>query len=172
MLLFFFFKQKTAYEMRISDWSQTCALPISITADNLKDNLWSELAKWQARSQFLASVFTWTKEKIYANEHPETWFLSARSFAKDANPEAIGRALSGLHSQFPFILLDETGEMPLSVGKAAQQIFTGNPQDALILQAGNPTSTDRKSTRMNSELQSLMRISYAVFCLTKKKTIH
>src|SRR3546814_4684417 len=29
VLLFFFFKQKTAYEMRISDWSQTCALPIS-----------------------------------------------------------------------------------------------------------------------------------------------
>src|SRR3546814_9742891 len=26
---FFFFKQKTAYAMRISDWSQTCALPIS-----------------------------------------------------------------------------------------------------------------------------------------------
>src|SRR3546814_5503681 len=28
-LFFFCFKQKTAYEMRISDWSQTCALPIS-----------------------------------------------------------------------------------------------------------------------------------------------
>src|SRR3546814_8554953 len=27
--LFFFFKQKTAYELRISDWSSTCALPIS-----------------------------------------------------------------------------------------------------------------------------------------------
>src|SRR3546814_10590622 len=26
----FFFKQKTAYEMRISDWSSTCALPISV----------------------------------------------------------------------------------------------------------------------------------------------
>src|SRR3546814_6218145 len=26
--LVFFFKQKTAYEMRISDWVQTCALPI------------------------------------------------------------------------------------------------------------------------------------------------
>src|SRR3546814_4052185 len=25
----FFFKQKTAYEMRISDWSSACALPIS-----------------------------------------------------------------------------------------------------------------------------------------------
>lgn len=114
---------------------------LSITADNLKDNLWAELSKWQSRSRFLMSAFTWTKEKIYANDHPETWFLSARSFAKDANAEAIGRALSGLHSQFPFVLLDETGEMPVSVGKAAMQIFTGLPTDAALIQAGNPTST-------------------------------
>lgn len=113
---------------------------LSITADNLKDNLWAELSKWQTRSAFLSQAFKWTKERIYAVDHPETWFLSARSFAKDADTEAIGRALSGLHSQFPFILLDETGEMPLAVGKAAQQIFTGNPTDALIAQAGNPTS--------------------------------
>lgn len=115
---------------------------LSITADNLKDNLWSELAKWQGRSAFLSCYFKWTKEKIYAVEHPETWFLSARSFAKDADADAIGRALSGLHSQFPFVLLDETGDMPTSVGKAAQQIFTGNPVDAAVVQAGNPTSTD------------------------------
>jgi len=115
---------------------------LSITGDNLKDNLWSELAKWQSRSQFLQAAFNWTKEKIYAKDHPETWFLSARSFAKDANAEAIGRALSGLHSQFPFVLLDETGDMPVAVGKAAQQIFTGLPMDAAIIQAGNPTSTD------------------------------
>lgn len=114
---------------------------LSITADNLKDNLWAELAKWQNRSTFLTSAFTWTKEKIYANDHPETWFLSSRSFAKDANAEAIGRALSGLHSQFPFILLDETGDMPIAVGRAAEQIFTGNPKDAAIIQAGNPTSS-------------------------------
>lgn len=114
---------------------------LSITADNLKDNLWAELAKWQQRSTFLKAAFTWTKEKIYANDHPETWFLSARSFAKDANAEAIGRALSGLHSQFPFVLLDETGDMPVAVGRAANQIFTGNPKDAAIIQAGNPTST-------------------------------
>src|SRR3546814_10815410 len=28
-LFIFFFKQKTAYEMRISDWSSECALPIA-----------------------------------------------------------------------------------------------------------------------------------------------
>lgn len=114
---------------------------LSITADNLKDNLWAELAKWRSRSPFLVDAFEWTKERIYAKDHPETWFLSARSFAKDADADAIGRALSGLHSQFPFILLDETGEMPAAVGKAAQQIFTGSPTDALVAQAGNPTST-------------------------------
>lgn len=114
---------------------------LSITADNLKDNLWAELAKWQGRSEFLTAAFCWTKEKIYARDHPETWFLSARSFAKDANAEAIGRALSGLHSRYPFVLLDETGDMPVSVGRAATQIFTGSPRDAAIIQAGNPTST-------------------------------
>lgn len=113
---------------------------LSITGDNLRDNLWSELSKWQARSQFLEAAFTWTKERIYAKDHAETWFLSARSFARDADAEAIGRALSGLHSDFPFVLLDETGDMPLAVGKAALQIFTGEPTDALIAQAGNPTS--------------------------------
>lgn len=114
---------------------------LSITKDNLKDNLWSELSKWQQRSPFLTQAFTWTKEQIYANDHPQTWFLSARSFAKDADTEAIGRTLSGLHSQFPFILLDETGDMPIAVGRAAEQIFTGSPVDAAIIAAGNPTST-------------------------------
>lgn len=114
---------------------------LSVTKDNLQDNLWAELAKWQTRSEFLKAAFTWTKSTIYANDHPETWFLSARSFAKDADSEAIGRALSGLHSRFPFILLDETGDMPVPVGRAASQIFTGDPVDAAIIQAGNPTST-------------------------------
>jgi hypothetical protein len=115
---------------------------LSINKDNLQDNLWSELAKWQKKSDLLTERFTWTKTSIYANEHPETWFLSARSFAKDADQEAIGRALSGLHSQFPFILLDETGDMPEAIGRTAEQIFTGSPIDALILAAGNPTSTN------------------------------
>lgn len=115
---------------------------LSITRDNLKDNLWAELSKWQQRSPFLRAAFTWTKEKIYANDHPETWFLSARAFANDADAEAIGRALSGLHSQYPFVLLDETGDMPTAVGRAAAQIFTGGPKDAAIIQAGNPTSTN------------------------------
>lgn len=110
--------------------------------DNLRDNLWAELAKWQNRSEFLKRAFTWTKEQIYANDHPETWFLSARSYAKDADLEAIGQSLSGLHSRYPFLLPDETGKMPVAVGQKAEQIFTGGVRDGLIMQAGNPTSID------------------------------
>lgn len=113
---------------------------LSITADNLKDNLWPELSKWQQRSPYLKGAFTWTKTSIYANDHPETWFLSSRSFAKDADSDAIGRALSGLHSDFPFVLLDEIGDMPIQVLLAAEQIFS-TTIDALIAAAGNPTST-------------------------------
>lgn len=110
-------------------------------ADNLRDNLWAELSKWQGRSEFLRAAFTWNKERIFSNDHPETWFLSARSYPKDANPESIGRSLSGLHSRYPFILLDEIGAMPIAVGQKATQIFTGGVVDGLIAAAGNPTST-------------------------------
>lgn len=110
--------------------------------DNLRDNLWAELSKWQQRSEFLKSAFTWTQQQIYSNDHSETWFLSARSYAKDADQEAIGRSLSGLHSKYPFILLDEIGAMPITVGQKASQIFTGGVVDGLIASAGNPTNTD------------------------------
>lgn len=131
---------------------------LSITNDNLKDNLWPELAKWQGRSELLKSQFTWTKEKIYANQFPETWFLSARSFAKDADTEAIGRALSGLHSKFPFLLLDEMGDMPVAVGRSAEQIFTGGPKDALVAGAGNPTSTDGLLYLICNKLRNQWRV--------------
>jgi phage terminase large subunit len=109
--------------------------------DNLRDNLWAEMAKWRNRSTVIQSAFAWTKEQIFAIDHPETWFLSARSYAKDADAETIGKALSGLHSRYPFMLLDEVGNMPVAVGQKASQIFTGGVIDGLIAAAGNPTST-------------------------------
>jgi len=131
---------------------------LSITKDNLSDNLWPELAKWQNQSSFLSAAFEWHKERIQAKDHPETWFLSARSYAKDADADAIGRALSGLHSQYPFILLDETGDMPTAVGKAAEQIFTGAPKNAFIIQGGNPTSSTGLLYQVCNALRALWHI--------------
>ncbi len=114
---------------------------VSITGDNLKDNLWPEFRKWQAFSPYLSQAFTWQGERIFANDHPDTWFLSARSFPKTANPEEQGRTLSGLHSKYPFIILDESGDMAPALGRAAEQAM-GNCKSGLIAQAGNTTSLD------------------------------
>lgn len=114
----------------------------SITQQNLRDNLWAELSKWQTRSPYLSSTFTWTAERIFANPHPETWFLSARTWPKTASPDEQGKTLSGLHSPFVLALVDESGAIPLTVGRAAEQALSTKPRFGKILQAGNPISLD------------------------------
>lgn len=113
---------------------------VSTTHTNLMDNLWPEFSKWQGRNEFLRSAFTWTKERIFANDHKETWFLSARSFSKTADEQEQGRTLSGLHGGFVLSLIDESGDIPLAVAKAADQALSTGPKFGKILQAGNPTS--------------------------------
>ena len=115
---------------------------VSVTQDNLKDNLWPEFSKWQGRSEFLTQTFAWTKERIFAKDHPETWFLSARSWSKSANPEEQGRTLSGLHSKYILVLADESGDIPPTVLKAGEQALSTGPIFGKIMQAGNPTSID------------------------------
>lgn len=118
---------------------------VSITADNLKDNLWPEYSKWQQRSTYLSQQFEWTKERIFAKQFPEDWFLAARSFSKKANAEEQGRTLSGLHSKFVLAQLDESGDIPVPVAKAAEQAMStnsGERQFKKIVQTGNPTSLD------------------------------
>jgi phage terminase large subunit len=116
---------------------------ISVTWDNLKDNLWSEMSKWQQISPLCTNLFTWTQSRIFAKDHAETWFLSARSFAKTANAEEQGRTLSGVHSKYVLFLIDESGDIPVTVLKATEQaLSTADKVLGRVLQAGNPTSTD------------------------------
>lgn len=114
---------------------------VSVTQDNLRDNLWPELAKWQGRSEFLKKAFTWTKSRIFAKDFPETWFISARSWSKTADEEEQGRTLSGLHSDYVLYLIDESGDIPIPVLRSAEQGLT-SCKWGKILQAGNPTSLD------------------------------
>src|SRR3546814_7174755 len=58
------------------------------------------------------------------------------------------------------------GRQASTPGFLAARGLTGLPADATFYQFG---SDARRSEEHTSELQSLMRISYAVFCLKKKK---
>src|SRR3546814_1532481 len=59
-----------------------------------------------------------------------------------------------------------------SPGGAINQPFFANNTQGSIQQVSSTTSIAVRSEEHTSELQSLMRISYAVFCLKKKKKIN
>lgn len=136
---------KTALEAWIS-WNFLATRPhpkigaTAISGDNLRDNLWAEMSKWQQRDQrgLLKSQFTWQAERIFANDHPETWFMSARTWSRSANPEQQGQTLAGLHADYVMIILDESGGIPDAVMANAEGIGS-SAVEWHIVQAGNPT---------------------------------
>lgn len=111
----------------------------SITGDNLRDGLWAEMAIWQQKSPLLKAAFEWTKTRVYARDHPETWWMSARQWSKSADAQGQADTLAGLHAQNIMFILDEAGGIPDAVMAAAEAVLANEDSDAKILMCGNPT---------------------------------
>src|SRR3546814_10706392 len=118
-VVFFFFKQKTAYEMRISDWSSDVC-----SSDLLVGALLGHRA-----------------DRLPGEQHRQQEDAEHREERRLMLPRYRG---AGAHDLRPRRLAQR--DPPGTVG--AQRLF--------------------RSEEHTSELQSLMRISYAVFCLKKK----
>jgi len=110
----------------------------SVSGDNLADNLWAEMAKWQAKAPLLAKKFEWTKTRIFNRERPETWWMSARTWARTADKARLGQTLAGLHSDYILFILDESGGIPDAVMASAEAALS-SCVEGHIVQAGNPT---------------------------------
>lgn len=136
---------KTAVLAWISWWF-LCTRPhpklaaTSISGDNLADNLWPEMAKWQAKSPFLKEQFKWTKTRIFAKDHPETWFMSARAWSKSADPSKQADTLAGLHADYIMFVIDEAGGIPDAIVATAEAALASGKECKLVM-AGNPTQT-------------------------------
>lgn len=111
----------------------------SISADNLRDGIWKELAKWIGASPLLAAAFEWQASRIVSRTHPATWWVSARQFSKSADAQQQSQTLAGLHADFTMFVLDEAGSIPQAVAVTAQAALASGRDCKLIL-AGNPTS--------------------------------
>jgi hypothetical protein len=111
---------------------------VSVTAENLADNLWSEMAKWQQRSPLLQATFEWNKTRIFCRQSPETWWMSARSWSKTADRAQQGSTLAGLHADNVLFILDESGGIPDAVMASAEAALA-SCVEGHIVQAGNPT---------------------------------
>jgi hypothetical protein len=112
---------------------------LSITKDNLKDNLWKELSFWYEQSEFLKASFICEAERIKSRDRPRTWWVSARAFSQQADKEAQANVLAGFHARHVMVILDEVGDYPLGVLAAADGIFANDVDNHLIV-AGNPTN--------------------------------
>lgn len=121
----------------------------SITADNLRDNLWKEFSVWYAKAPHLQRAFEIKGERIIHREHPKTWWISARSWAQGADPSQQANSLAGFHGKHVLNLLDEMGDYPDGVEIAAEGIFANSAIDeAKLVAAWNPTRTDGPAYRV------------------------
>jgi phage terminase large subunit len=110
----------------------------SISAANLADGLWTEMAKWQHVAPVLKNFFTWTKTRIFHNDAPEEWFMSARTWSQSADATPQADTLAGLHADYILFLIDESGGTPDAIMPTAEAALSGSPKEAHIVQAGNP----------------------------------
>src|SRR3546814_5312946 len=126
-----FFKQNTAYEMRISDWSSdVCSSDLAIRL--------LRVPKHVAGRRHVSRIRpTFDSPGIVTDELGET--------VLDLDPVAI--AAVALRFAFEYA-------QPGTAADRCRDVFDG---------------ADLRSEEHTSELQSLMRISYAVFCLKNKK---
>lgn len=110
----------------------------SISWDNLSDGLWTEMAKWHNKSEFLKQKFEWTKTRIFSKDHPETWYMSARTWSKGADSNQQANVLAGIHADYVLFVLDEVGGIPDGVMAAAEAGLASGIETKIIM-AGNPT---------------------------------
>src|SRR3546814_1687749 len=133
LLVFFFFKQKTAYEMRISDWSS--------------DVCSSDLAA-RAAIGFVGGLVDDVAQVVEAAGVRRTAGGEPILAALPALPCAGGEA-------------EDFGLDPAAFERAHEDVGADRGD------ADRPPA--HRSEEHTSDLQSLMRISYAVFCLKKTK---
>jgi len=137
-------------------WCKVAAT--SISGDNLFDNLWPEMAKWQSKSEYLKLGFEWQKTRIVCREFPETWWMSARQWAKSADPQRQADTLAGIRAEYLLFLLDEAGGIPDSVMVAADAALATGKESKIVM-AGNPTQLEGPLYRACTSERHLWRVT-------------
>ena len=114
----------------------------SVSEDNLRDGLWKELAYWHSLCPVLQAAFEVRSTRIYAKDHEKLWFISFRTWAKQASSDQMSNTLRGLHAQNIMFVIDEAGGVPDPVAFTAEAVLAEEREDkdARLIIAGNPTN--------------------------------
>ena len=138
---------KTFFLAMVALWILRCfphakGSACSVTGDNLETGLWTEIKVWLNYSPMLSLLVEHTKSEVRAKDHPETWKLSARTFAVDADPEKQNASMAGLHADHVFVLIDEAGAVPMGVFRSGEGIFTSKAITKIMVVVGNANDED------------------------------
>ena len=125
----------------LSTRRQSKVAATSISGDNLRDCLWTELAKWQQYSPFLMAAFEWQKERIIARDKPDLHWAAARTWSKSADVAQQADTLAGLHADFILFVIDEAGGVPDAVSVSAEAALSTGRESRFLI-AGNPTECE------------------------------
>jgi len=118
------------YLFCFKDAQVPCTAP---TSEQIHDILWKEIKVWLDRMpKEIADLYEWQTGYLRIKERPETWFARARTARKE-NPEA----LSGIHGDFVFIVVDEASGVPDEIFKPAEGSLTN--ENVLVILISNPT---------------------------------
>jgi len=110
---------------------------VSPSARQLRDNLWSELAKWHQKSK-IKDWFVWQSDKFFLKEcDGQQWFISARTANPRNSAEEQAETLAGLHEDFVLIVGDEATGVPDPVYRPLEATLTRKCN--LCLLTFNPT---------------------------------
>lgn len=110
---------------------------VSPSARQLRDNLWSELAKWHQKSK-IREWFVWQSDKFFLKEcDGQQWFISARTANPRNSAEEQAETLAGIHEDFVLIVGDEATGVPDPVFRPLEATLTRKCN--LCLLTFNPT---------------------------------
>src|SRR3546814_1939251 len=159
-VVFFFSSRRRHTICALVTGVQTCALPIFMPAFDLTEFL-ANIADRKCTHAFIAPPVA-----VALAKHPliDDYDLSSlRAIMSGAAPldEELGRAVT---ARLGCALVQGYGMSELSPVSHITPFDGG----AELVGAAAPVSSCGRSEEHTSELQSLMRISYAVFCLQKK----
>jgi hypothetical protein len=110
----------------------------SVSGKNLRDNLWTELAKWIDKSKFLSGCLVWTNQRVFYKKSPADWWCSARNWESATTKAQQVETLAGIHADYVMFVLDEAGGIPDAVAETADAGLAVGVETKMLI-AGNPT---------------------------------
>jgi phage terminase large subunit len=110
----------------------------SISGANLRDGLWKEICSEIEKSDFLKAIFNVGKERIGVRGSEHDWFISPRTWSKDADATEQSKTLAGLHAPHMLFVGDEVAGYSAGILPTAEGVLaTGG--DTHLLVGGNAT---------------------------------